>query len=78
VSPGACVRITSRCIGNGRTGIVTETPAVWADRGWHRVDLDPKPSFPTWGIFPPDELSPIKATVRTGQPAQASLFGGGL
>lgn len=70
--PGSSVRIASRCLHNARTGVVTETPLFWAMLGWHRVELDPAPPYPTWGIFPATELH---AAARP-QPAQASLWGG--
>lgn len=74
---GTSVRIKSKCSSNGRTGVVAdETPKNWADMGWHRVVLDPKPPGITAGIFPESEIEIIKASDRGGAPAQASLFGG--
>lgn len=78
MTPGTSVRITAAGIHDARTGVVTETPTFWAEMGWHRVLLDPKPSLPTSEIFPAHELTPIAASKRTAQPAQASLFVGGL
>lgn len=52
------------------------TSKFWADKGWFRVELDPKPPGVTAGCFPPDELEPINASKRECAPAQASLFGG--
>ena len=74
MTPGSSVRITSKCTANGRTGVVTG-PSNF-EEGWLRVELDPRPPFPTWGLFPPGELQPIAAGERIAAPTQASLFGG--
>lgn len=74
IAVGMSVRVKSKCSSNGRTGVVTETPKFWADQGWHRVELDPKPPGVTAATFPPEELVVIKANERGGAPAQGALF----
>lgn len=71
---GSSVRINSKCIANGRTGVVTETSKFWADMAWCRVELDP-PGLVSWSIFPPHEIETIDSTERPGM-GQGDLFGG--
>lgn len=74
MTPGSSVRVQSKCIANGRTGTVTETHPFWKLMGWSRVELDSKPGWPTWGIFPAGELVRIGDAERV-MPAQGSLWG---
>lgn len=75
MTPGTNVRITGKGISHNRTGVTTETASFWVERGWSRVELDPKPGYPSWQIFPDDELEVIAASERPGC-GQGELFGG--
>ena len=74
MTPGTGVRVQSRCTANGRTGTVAETALFWRLMGWRRVEFDPKPHRPSWGVFPASELQRIADAERPA-PAQSSLWG---